>query len=326
LGGEFVLLLKVNDVSVVVYIKFCSINLVIIIIMTEKEIEKITKILEDAGWQPHLCDTPIPAYESVHAGHLVDPGQIPPGMTLVPKAFLKVYQESMVRVIGNSMLDRGIEDGDWVRMTYGQQPHDGDIVVVAIGNECTLKCYYEDDDGSRWLLSQNEAEKELYKPIRLDEDLDSVYLCGVVTEISKPLPRVPVKNMRSLVSEAKANLVEEPRISVERVRCVIKILGKEIKVARQWYAVCRSMMDELVFDENDFGSFCDMVKNVLPSHHHLPKVAEMQTMAVESFAKPVCKWEERRAPVRGKRFKVYKTLADKATMLLTMSEAEFQEL
>ncbi len=85
-------------------------------------------------------------------------------------------------------------------------------------------------------------------------------------------------------------------------------------------------MDELVFDENDFGSFCDMVKNVLPSHHHLPKVAEMQTMAVESFAKPVCKWEERRAPVRGKRFKVYKTLADKATMLLTMSEAEFQKL
>ena len=294
--------------------------------MTEKEIEEITKILEDAGWQPHLCDTPIPAYESVHAGSLNDPGQIPPGMELVPKAFLRIYKEAMIKVIGNSMLDRGIEDGDWVRMSYGQQPHDGDIVVVAIGSECTLKCYYEDDDGTRWLLSQNEAEKELYKPIRLDKDLDFVYLCGVVTELSKPLPRVPVKDMRSLVNEAKANLEEEPSISEERVRSVIKILGMEIKVARQWYAVCRSMMDELVYDENDFDSFCDMVKKVLPYHQHLPRVAEMQTMAVESFAKPVFKWEERRAPVKGKRFKAYRALADKTTMLLTMSEAEFQKL
>jgi hypothetical protein len=199
-------------------------------------------------------------------------------------------------------------------------------VVVAIGTECTLKCYYEDDDGTRWLLSQNKAEKELYKPIRLDEDLGFVYLCGVVTEMSKPLPRVPVKDMRSLVIEAKANIEEEPSISVERVRSVIKILGKEIKVARQWYAVCRSMMDELVYDENDFDSFCDMVKQVLPNHQHLPKVAEMQTMAVESFAKPVCRWEERKSPVKGKRFKAYRALADKATMLLKMSEAEFQEL
>ena len=122
--------------------------------MTEKEIKEITKILEDAGWQPHLCDTPIPAYESVHAGNPEDPGQVPPEMTLVPKEFLRMYRESMVRVIGNSMIDRGIEDGDWVKMSYGGSPHDGDIVVVAIGSECTLKCYYEDDDGTRWLLSQ----------------------------------------------------------------------------------------------------------------------------------------------------------------------------
>ena len=247
-------------------------------------------------------------------------------MTLVPNAFLRMYREAMIRVIGNSMIDRGIEDGDWVRMSYGQQPHDGDIVVVAIGSECTLKCYYEDDDGSRWLLSQNKAEKDRYKPIRLDEDLDTVFLCGVVTELSKPLPRVPVKDMRSLVIEAKANFEEEPRISVERVRNVIKILGTEIKVARQWYAVCRSMMDELIYDENDFDSFCEMVKKVLPNHQHLPRVAEMQTMAVESFAKPVCKWEERKAPVKGKRFKAYRALADRTTNLLMMSEAEFQKL
>ena len=83
--------------------------------MDEKELREILKILEDAGWQPQVCDTPIPVYESVHAGNPIDPGQIPPDMALVPKAFLKLYQEAMVKVQGNSMVDAGIEDGDWVR-------------------------------------------------------------------------------------------------------------------------------------------------------------------------------------------------------------------
>ena len=294
--------------------------------MTEEEIKRILKILEDAGWQPQLCDTPIPAYESVHAGNPADPGQIPPDMVMVPKAFLSMAPESMVKVTGNSMIDIGIEEGDWVKMIIGRTPRDGDIVVVAIGSECTLKSYYEDDDGTRWLVPQNKAGKDKYKVIKLDENNGKVHLCGVVTEVLKPLPRVSGKAMRSLVSEVKANFQEEPRISDQRVKSVIKILGHEIKVARMWYAVCRSMMDEQVFETDRFDLFCDYVKRVLPYHQHLPKVAEMQAMAVESFAKPVSKWDERRAPVKGKRFKDYRAIADKTTLLLTISEAEFEKL
>jgi hypothetical protein len=265
-------------------------------------------------------------YESVHAGNPEEPGQIPPDMVLVPRAFLSMYPESMVRVKGNSMIDRGIEDGDWVKMCYGRTPHDGDIVVVAIGMECTVKCYYEDEDGVKWLVPQNKREKDRYKVIKLDEEAGNVHLCGVVTDISKPLPRVPDKAMKGLVDEAKANYIEESKISNERIDRVIKMIGPEIKIARQWYAVCRSMMDETVVGEDEYDIFCAKVKRVLPYHQHLPKVAEMQAMAVESFAKPVSKWEERRAPVKGKRFKTYKSLAEKTTCLLTMSEAEFSKL
>lgn len=294
--------------------------------MTEEEITEIIRLLEAAGWQPQLCDTPIPVYESVHAGNPEEPGQIPPDMVLVPRAFLSMYPESMVRVKGNSMIDRGIEDGDWVKMCYGRTPHDGDIVVVAIGMECTVKCYYEDEDGVKWLVPQNKREKDRYKVIKLDEEAGNVHLCGVVTDISKPLPRVPDKAMKGLVDEAKANYIEESKISNERIDRVIKMIGPEIKIARQWYAVCRSMMDETVVGEDEYDIFCAKVKRVLPYHQHLPKVAEMQAMAVESFAKPVSKWEERRAPVKGKRFKTYKSFAEKTTCLLTMSEAEFSKL
>lgn len=74
-------------------------------IMTDKEVQEITKILEDAGWEPQLCDTPIPVYESVHAGNPEDPGQIPPEMALVPRAFLNMFREAMVKVKGDSMID-----------------------------------------------------------------------------------------------------------------------------------------------------------------------------------------------------------------------------
>ena len=79
--------------------------------MKDKELKEVFEILEKAGWQPQLCDTPIPVYESVHAGNPIDPGQIPADMTLVPKALFSLSSEMMVRVSGNSMIDAGIENG-----------------------------------------------------------------------------------------------------------------------------------------------------------------------------------------------------------------------
>jgi hypothetical protein len=58
--------------------------------ITEKEFGEIMGQLEQAGWQPMLCDTPIPVYESVHAGNPCEKGQIPPDMVLVPKVFLSM--------------------------------------------------------------------------------------------------------------------------------------------------------------------------------------------------------------------------------------------
>jgi len=281
--------------------------------MDEKDYKDILKILEDAGWQPQVCDTPIPVYESVHAGNPEEPGQIPPDMVLVPRAFLSMYPEAMVRVQGNSMIDRDIEDGDWVKMCYGRTPHDGDIVVVAIGSECTVKSYYEDEDGVGWLVPQNKREKEKYKVIRLDEDAGNVHLCGVVTDIRKPLPRVPDKAMKALVDEVKANYEEKPKVCEQRVRKIIGIIESEIKVARLWYAVYRPLIDVGTdcLEKDDFEGFCSLVRSVVPDHEHLPSVQEMQRMAVLSFSKPVKYWDVNDAPVGRGRFKAYMKIADR---------------
>lgn len=284
--------------------------------MTEEELKEILKKLEAAGWQPQLCDTPIPVYESVHAGNPEDVGQIPPDMILVPKAFLSMYPESMVRVKGNSMIDRGIEDGDWVKMSFGRTPHDGDIVVVAIGLDCTLKSYYEDEDGTVWLVPQNKAEKEKYKVIRLDEDASDVHLCGVVTDLNKPLPRVPDKDMRGLVNDAKASYMEQPRISDRCLQSVIREMAPLVKMGRQWYAVFKPMEEKSVYSTNDYAAFCERVKKEVPEHKHLPTADELQRMAVQSFRKPVRVWNPKDAPVQGKRFTAYQQIGLKTLGLL----------
>lgn len=293
--------------------------------MNEEELKEIMLLLEKAGWQPQLCDTPLPAYESVHAGNPTEPGQEPLDMIMMPKVFLSMCPESMVKVVGNSMLDAGINDGDWVKMTIGQQPRDGDIVVVVIGSECTVKSYYEDDEGLHWLIPQNKAEQGLYKVICLEETHEKVYLCGVVKEILKPLPRVSTKSLRSTLAALKPHADEEPKITEQRVNEVIRIVAADIKIARMWYAVCRSMIDELIVADKQYDVFCNRVQQVVPYHEHLPRTDEMQAMAVESFSKSVSKWDEKKAPVKGKRYKAYRELAERTTRLLTMSDSEFRQ-
>lgn len=286
--------------------------------MEEKELKEILKILEDAGWQPQLCDTPIPVYESVHAGNPGEPGQIPPDMELVPKVFLSMYPESMVRVQGNSMIDRDIEDGDWVKICSGRIPHHGDIVVVAVGLECTIKAYCEDEDGVRWLVPQNKREKEKYRVIRLDENTENVHLCGVVTDIRKHLPRVPDKAMMEWVDEFKAKYEKKPKVNERQARKIIGIIESEINIARLWYAVYRPLIDvgNDFLKKDDFEGFCSLVRSVVPEHEHLPSVQEMQRMDVLSFRKEVKYWDVNDAPVGKGRFKLYMKIAERMFELL----------
>ena len=284
--------------------------------MDEQELKEIMTILAQQGWQPMLCDTPIPVYESVHAGNPVESGQIPADMTLIPNALLSTNPEMLVRVIGDSMVDVGIADGDFVKMAYGVSPRDGDIVVVVIDGECTIKSYYEDDEGVSWLVPQNEEKKDEYRIIRLDDSWSKIYMCGVVNEVLKSMPRVPVRNMRKRVNEARAMYEKQTEISEQQVRRVIREMGGRITVARLWYAVYRVFVDYNIVEDDGFGTFVDMVKEEVPKHEHLPVRDELQRMAALSFAKSVKVWNENNAPVKGKRYKDYLKIAQEAENML----------
>ncbi|GAA2019600.1 repressor LexA [Nakamurella flavida] len=83
----------------------------------------------------------------------------------------------LLRVVGDSMIDAAITDGDWVVVRQQPVAENGDIVAAMIDGEATVKTYRR-KDGHIWLMPHNAA----YEPIPGDE---AVILGRVVTVLRK---------------------------------------------------------------------------------------------------------------------------------------------
>ncbi len=83
----------------------------------------------------------------------------------------------LLKVVGESMIDAAITDGDWVVVRQQPTAENGDIVAAMLDNEATVKTYKR-RDGHLWLMPQNPA----FDPIPGD---DAVILGRVVTVLRK---------------------------------------------------------------------------------------------------------------------------------------------
>jgi len=66
----------------------------------------------------------------------------------------------LLRVRGESMIEAGIYDGDYVLVRQQQHARDGDIVVALLGDEATVKRFYKEQDHVRL-----QPENSLMDPI-----------------------------------------------------------------------------------------------------------------------------------------------------------------
>ncbi len=83
----------------------------------------------------------------------------------------------MLRVVGDSMVDAAITDGDWVVVRQQPTAESGDIVAAMIDGEATVKTL-KHRDGHAWLIPHNPA----YEPIPGD---DATVLGRVVTVVRR---------------------------------------------------------------------------------------------------------------------------------------------
>ena len=89
-----------------------------------------------------------------------------------------------LKVVGESMIEDGIYDGDYIFVRKKQAAEPGEIVVVIIENEATVKRYYPEGDRIR-LQPANAA----MKPIYVDKkDFKQVQIIGLVVGVYRRLP------------------------------------------------------------------------------------------------------------------------------------------
>lgn len=82
---------------------------------------------------------PVPYYGTIHAG---DPALLPEhrrGFITVDRRFLPNDDTFALRVRGDSMIGRGILDGDFVLVSPSARAKDGDMVAARIGPDATVK-------------------------------------------------------------------------------------------------------------------------------------------------------------------------------------------
>ncbi|WP_066642781.1 transcriptional repressor LexA [Serinicoccus hydrothermalis] len=80
----------------------------------------------------------------------------------------------LLKVVGDSMIDAAICDGDWVVVRRQPTAVNGEIVAAMLDNEATVKTYRH-RDGKTWLIPHNPA----YEPI----DGDHAVILGKVTAV-----------------------------------------------------------------------------------------------------------------------------------------------
>jgi repressor LexA len=83
----------------------------------------------------------------------------------------------LLRVVGDSMIDAAITDGDWVVVRQQPDAANGEIVAAMLDGEATVKTYKR-EDGHVWLMPHNSS----YEPIAGD---DALILGRVVTVLRR---------------------------------------------------------------------------------------------------------------------------------------------
>jgi repressor LexA len=123
---------------------------------------------------------PVPYFGKVHAG---EPALLPEhraGYITMDRRFLPSDDVFFLKIKGESMIGRGIFDGDYVMISPSTRAKDGDIVAARLGEEATVKTLTH--RGATIVLEPaNDAERAIEVGPR-----DDFAVLGVVCGVFRP--------------------------------------------------------------------------------------------------------------------------------------------
>ena len=120
---------------------------------------------------------PVPFYGRIAAGEPMLLPEHRKGYITVDRRFIPSENVFWLRITGDSMIGRGIFDGDYVMIQPGSDVSEGMIIAARLGEDATVKSYTH-RDGNVVLVPANPAEQEIV--VREDDDFAVIgKVCGV---------------------------------------------------------------------------------------------------------------------------------------------------
>jgi repressor LexA len=140
---------------------------------------------------------PVPYYGRVHAG---EPALIPEhreSFITMDRRFLPSDDVFFLRIKGESMIGRGIFEGDYVMVSPSTRAKDGDIVAARLGEEATVKTLTH--RGATIVLEPaNDAERAIEVGPR-----DDFAVLGVVCGVFRPFMEAKEQPTLNLAPDAE---------------------------------------------------------------------------------------------------------------------------
>ncbi|GGP40890.1 transcriptional repressor LexA [Saccharothrix coeruleofusca] len=119
-----------------------------------------------SGLDPAAKPTPayVPMLGRIAAGGPILAEEAIEDVFPLPRDLVGEGEVFLLKVVGDSMVDAAITDGDWVVVRQQPTADNGDVVAAMIDGEATVKTFKRKDDHV-WLMPHNPA----YQPILGDE-------------------------------------------------------------------------------------------------------------------------------------------------------------
>jgi len=107
------------------------------------------EILKDGASQPPKRVVNVPVLGRIAAGHPLLAEENIEDVFPLPRDLVREDASFILRVRGESMIDAGILDGDFIVVRQQSTANNGEIVAALIGDEATVKRFYRERDHIR---------------------------------------------------------------------------------------------------------------------------------------------------------------------------------
>lgn len=115
-----------------------------------------TRAIELVPRQRKSAAVALPLLGRVAAGQPIEALETNDTFT-VPEEFIRRQNTYVLRVKGNSMIDDGIWDGDYIIVEERQAADDGETVVALVNGDATVKKFYHEKGGRIRLMPANQS-------------------------------------------------------------------------------------------------------------------------------------------------------------------------